>query len=247
MRHKIKSLGIAVIMLFALLAMTACSSAKTAEDDSVPAEIVESLKYSQDGILSSLSYMSDEDIESYIASGDEFTIIAMNAWKDNRDELGAYQGIKETEVVLDGELYLVTSDVAYELADATVTMNVDAQSGAPTYIAMEVQYSLGELMKQAGLNTLMGVGIVFLVLLLLTFLISLFQYLGKIGKKPEKVNASSAAPKAAPAAEPEEELVDDTELVAVIAAAIAASENTSTDSFVVRSIRRKPNNKWQRA
>ena len=171
----------------------------------------------------------------------------MNAWKDNRDELGAYQGIKETEVVLDGELYLVTSDVAYEQADATVTMNVDVQSGTPTYIAMEVQYSLGELMKQAGLNTLMGVGIVFLVLLLLTFLISLFQYLRKIGKKPEKVNAPSPAPKAAPAAEPEEELVDDTELVAVIAAAIAASENTSTDSFVVRSIRRKPNNKWQRA
>ena len=247
MRHKIKSLGIAVMMLFALLAMTACSSAKTAEDDSVPAEIVESLKYSQDGILSTLSSLTDEDIESYIASGDEFTIIAMNAWKDNRDELGAYQGIKETEVVLDGELYLVTSDVAYEQADATVTMNVDVQSGTPTYIAMEVQYSLGELMKQAGLNTLMGVGIVFLVLLLLTFLISLFQYLGKIGKKPEKVNAPSPAPKAAPAAESEEELVDDTELVAVIAAAIAASENTSTDSFVVRSIRRKPNNKWQRA
>ena len=35
------------------------------------------------------------------------------------------------------------------------------------------------------------------------------------------------------------DIVDDTELIAVIAAAIAASENTSTDSFVVRSIRRR--------
>ena len=43
----------------------------------------------------------------------------------------------------------------------------------------------------------------------------------------------------------EEDLVDDGELVAVIAAAIAASENTSTDSFVVRSIRKS--NKWKRA
>jgi Na+-transporting methylmalonyl-CoA/oxaloacetate decarboxylase gamma subunit len=34
-------------------------------------------------------------------------------------------------------------------------------------------------------------------------------------------------------------LSDDKELIAVIAAAIAASENTSTDSFVVRSIRRR--------
>ena len=37
----------------------------------------------------------------------------------------------------------------------------------------------------------------------------------------------------------EEDETDDTELVAVIAAAIAASENTSTDAFVVRSIRKR--------
>ena len=38
---------------------------------------------------------------------------------------------------------------------------------------------------------------------------------------------------------------DDLELVAVISAAIAAYENTSGDSFVVRSI--KKSNKWHRA
>ena len=37
----------------------------------------------------------------------------------------------------------------------------------------------------------------------------------------------------------EENLMDDTELVAVIAAAIAASEGTSTSDFVVRSINRR--------
>lgn len=43
-----------------------------------------------------------------------------------------------------------------------------------------------------------------------------------------------------------EELSDDCELVAVIAAAIAASQGaSSTDGFVVRSIRRA-GNKWQR-
>ncbi len=43
---------------------------------------------------------------------------------------------------------------------------------------------------------------------------------------------------AAPVQEEEEALTDDVELVAVLAAAIAASENTSPDSFVVRSIRK---------
>ena len=41
-----------------------------------------------------------------------------------------------------------------------------------------------------------------------------------------------------------EDVTDDTELVAVIAAAIAEYEGTGTDGFVVRSIRRRPSNKW---
>ena len=38
--------------------------------------------------------------------------------------------------------------------------------------------------------------------------------------------------------EEQDEEVDDLELIAVITAAIAASENTSTDGLVVRSIRK---------
>ena len=40
------------------------------------------------------------------------------------------------------------------------------------------------------------------------------------------------------------DLVDDLELIAVITAVIAAQEGTSTDGFVVRSIRRRPSNGW---
>ena len=56
------------------------------------------------------------------------------------------------------------------------------------------------------------------------------------------------APKAAaPAPVVEEELVDDLELVAVISAAIAAYTGTSSDGFVVRSIKRSDRNKWKKA
>ena len=40
------------------------------------------------------------------------------------------------------------------------------------------------------------------------------------------------------------ELSDNSELVAVISAAIAAYEGTSQDGFVVRSIKRSRNNRW---
>jgi hypothetical protein len=69
------------------------------------------------------------------------------------------------------------------------------------------------------------------------------------GKKKEAPAAPAAAPKAAPAAPAavEEELVDDLELVAVISAAIAAYTGTSSDGFVVRSIKRSDRNKWKKA
>ena len=49
--------------------------------------------------------------------------------------------------------------------------------------------------------------------------------------EPEKKETAAAAPAA--------DLTDDTELVAVISAAIAASEGTTTEGFVVRSINRR--------
>ena len=248
MRQKIKSIGIALMMILTMAAMTACGSKTEDSDTEVSAEIVESLKSTEDGLLASLAMFGDEEIAMYLDSDDSFPVSAMQAWSENKDELGAYVGIKDIEVVLDDDIYVATADVQFEKADATVLMNVDASTGYPTYMSMEVQYSFGEQMKQAGLNTLMGLGVVFTVLAFLILIISMFKYIGRIGEKSEQ--AEKETPKAIPAAAPvseDEELVNDTELVAVIAAAIAASENTSTDSFVVRSIRRKPNNKWQRA
>jgi sodium pump decarboxylase gamma subunit len=117
------------------------------------------------------------------------------------------------------------------------------------------KYSLGENMSRAALNTLLGMGTVFVVLVFLSLLISCFKFISiaeqKIKAKNTPVQASAQAPVSVaapevPAAE-EEELVDDLELVAVITAAIAAATNSSTDGLVVRSIKRAPAAKWKRA
>ena len=64
-------------------------------------------------------------------------------------------------------------------------------------------------------------------------------------KTPETAPAPAPAPVQEVVPQAEEELVDDGALVAVIAAAIAAAENTSTDSFVVRSIRKSNRRSWK--
>ena len=99
---------------------------------------------------------------------------------------------------------------------------------------------LGKL-QTAGGNTLLGMGVVFLVLIFISFIISCFGFIPKIvdsfGKK-NKASEEAATPSESTVSTTEE-TTDDSELIAVIAAAIAASEHTSTDSFVVRSIRRR--------
>ena len=105
---------------------------------------------------------------------------------------------------------------------------------------------LGKKLGNAGLNTLMGMGVVFLVLILISFVISAFGLINKAEER-KKANVPAAPAPAASVEEPEEDLTDDLELVAVIAAAIAASENTNPDGLVVRSIRKvSSRNQWKR-
>ena len=111
--------------------------------------------------------------------------------------------------------------------------------------ALNPESTTGELMKKAALNTLIGMGTVFAVLILISLIIAAFGIIPKIQDNMAKKKSASLAGvdnKAEQIAVREEvtDEVDDLELVAVIAAAIAASEGAaSTDGFVVRSIRRR--------
>ena len=111
-----------------------------------------------------------------------------------------------------------------------------------TSMSTNVIYSFRELMAKAGMNTLLGMGTVFVVLILISLIISCFTFIPRIqaafAKKPQQEEKPAAVP--APVLTVEEEEEDDLELVAVIAAAIAASEGAaSADGFVVRSIRKR--------
>jgi len=100
--------------------------------------------------------------------------------------------------------------------------------------------SMSEKMATAGMNTLLGMGTVFIVLILIMFLISAFRFLSVFEKKPEAKEEKSSVDKAVEQIVAGEEAQDDTELVAVISAAIAAYEGSSGSGsgYVVRSIRR---------
>lgn len=249
MKKITKKLMAVILAIVCMASMAACGS--DVEVSSVDETTQSYMEQQMDGLLSTLGDMTADELKQYESADDTFTVAAVVNFEGVMEELGAYQGLNSTQVEVEDKVYTVTSIAQYEQRTAIVTLTLGfaSQTFTPQSITFEAQYTLGETLQRAALNTLMGVGIVFLVLLFLCFLISLFKYVGKFAggeKKEQKKAPAPAAPVAAAAAAPVEE-TDDLELVAVIAAAIAAAENTSTDSFVVRSIKKVNKSKWRNA
>lgn len=171
-------------------------------------------------------------------------------WESALDDIGTYEGVSGGSVAFDDDEVTITVNVLGSLHNADVEIVLDNALATYIGITTNVHYSTGEIMAKAGMNTLIGMGTVFVVLILISLIISCFTLVSKFETKQKKEEPAAAAA-SAPVVEQiaaKEELSDDTELVAVIAAAIAAYEGAaSTDGFVVRSIRKSNKSKWQNA
>ena len=201
-------------------------------------------------MLESLSAMTDEQLKAIEEGNDASKARLAAGWLGVKEELGAFVEVGEQSVTLEdeGKTIVVSSDVKYDgVSDNTkvlvnYTFNKKDNTGV---VDWDVKYPKSKLIKEAGLNTLLGLGTVFIVLVFLSFVIGNIHWIPDIIEKRKKKNepvksAPAPAPAApAPAVEAEEEnLADDEELVAVIAAAIAASEEVPVEGFRVRSIRK---------
>lgn len=196
------------------------------------------------GILDELMGMSDEDLLMYQSYGDQMdasTMKVINSWTEVKDEVGDFVDYGEVVVTVANGTTTVEQTADFTGRDIKVTFVYDKDMNVED-INLDRIYSLGETMTKAAMNTAMGMGTVFVMLIVISLIISCFTFINKAQKKAESKKAASAPAPAAPAAAPVVEEVsqtDDLELVAVIAAAIAAATGTSTDDFVVRSIKRR--------
>ncbi len=171
-------------------------------------------------------------------------------WESALSDIGTYEGVSGGSVSFAEDEVIIKVNVLGSSHAADVEIILDSALATYIGITTNVHYSTGEIMAKAGMNTLIGMGTVFVVLILISLIISCFTFISKFEKRQKKQEAPAPAA-AAPVVEQiaaKEELSDDTELVAVIAAAIAAYEGAaSTDGFVVRSIRKSNKSKWQNA
>ncbi len=247
-------------MAACLFSLTACGSSADDSSDVDPMTAV-SLEQQSSTILSDIVAMTDEQIDTVIEQNNEYGSVGLSAglesYKNLKDDLGAYVSSEAGSVKITDDGYEISIPAQFEKRACEFVIDVDKQLTTITNVAFNPAYTVGENMTKAALNTLMGMGTVFAVLIFISLLISCFKYINVFENKMKaKTAAAAPAPApipvpAVPASAAEENLADDLELVAVITAAItAAAEAAGTvpaDGLVVRSIRRVPGSKWKKA
>lgn len=170
------------------------------------------------------------------------------SWESALKDIGIYEGVNGASVSFKEDEVVIMVNVLGSSHNANVEILLDGGLTTLLAITTNVQYSTGEIMAKAGMNTVIGMGTVFAVLILISLIISSFSLISKLEAKQKKEEPAPAEAPVVQQIAAKEELSDDTELVAVIAAAIAAYEGAaSTDGFVVRSIRKSNKSKWQNA
>ena len=182
---------------------------------------------------------------------------AVQSFQSGVENVGALVRVTGVTSKIDGKQIIVDVELLCEKKNATAELIFSNDMFLVLEsAALNPDASMGELMAGAALNTLIGMGTVFTVLILISLIISCFKVIPSLQKKAaeskEKRKARKKAKKegVSPEAKVETPVVqssaeeestdDDLELAAVIAAAIAAYEGSaSTDGYVVRSVRRR--------
>ena len=244
-------------MITCMLGLTACGQKNAEAENKMADADVEMLATQVVDVISQV--VADGAEEDYLMAAEQNGMDpavfekAFSSWESASTDMGNYVATvgvtdnsmtaKEYQGMVYPEEGVFSVKIQGDKRDAIV--EVMYEDGAPVSITTNVEYTFGEKMEKAGLNTLLGMGTVFVVLILISLIISCFGIINKIQDK--MANKAKQADVKAEAVDntiaqiiEKEELADDLELVAVIAAAIAASEGAaSTDGFVVRSIKRR--------
>ena len=254
-----------VCMITCIFGLTACGSEETYTDyeqrkmdtaiQIATQYVIPSLEnFEDEAALESFSEYTADEVAYMVQENVGITVdgyaykTAIESFNSAKKSIGGITAVGDAEATIDDDQIIVHVDVtgAKQNAQAEVIFTNDMFLSMESAALNPVE-SMGGLMTKAALNTLIGMGTVFLVLIFIAFIISLFRYVSVFENRGKKKAETEKAAAPVPAAPVEVAPADELQLIAVITAAIAAAEGTSTDGFVVRSIRRRSNNKWNKA
>ena len=250
---KFKKILLACILTLTVLALAACGKEKKTLDDQEQLNLEMTAAQMAYNVISLEDEQIDMLIEQYEYEQNVPLANGFNSWKSAKKELGEFIGFAgsgNTKIESDGS-YTMTVPLEFEKRNCEFIMGLEGRALTDTgnlisyinQLTFNPEYTMGEKLSQAATNLVIGMGTVFVVLIFLAWVISLFKYVNKAEKKIEdkkkakeaaqaaNAPAAPAAPAAAPVVKVSPAPASDTELQAVIAAAIAAYEEDEGSSI----------------
>ncbi len=237
MKKKLTLIIAAIVMMLSVLSLAGCGEDPRTVDYN--GYTYDDLQRACQSTVSTLEELSGTQLRDYIENGSEETANLVTSWIECRSDLGNFVGFGDFEVNKAGKTLTASQTVNYEVRPLILTYVFNYNNMEVTDINVDLVYTTGEKMSKAGMNTIMCISVVFVVLVVISLVISCFKLIGKAQQALEKKEEPAAESAFVEQVREREVQTDSGELVAVIAAAIAAATGTGTDGFVVRSIRRR--------
>ena len=218
MKQNIKKVLLVLCMAVCFFALTACSGSKK-ESEPVPETIVSTMKTGAENYLKEFDSYDDETLATTLkrVQKQKNTVMesAITSWQSSKADLGRLVSVLSEDVErVDEETYKITVRASYEqreldfvlTAEEVVSDNYGGTSLAATEMVFTPIFTTGEKLERAAMNTLMGMGTVFLVLIFISFIIASLKNVNTLeanfkAKQEAKKAAAVPAP-AAPAAVP---------------------------------------------
>ncbi len=232
-----KKLLLILGMITCMAGMSACGQKDEAASNPQEQAAMEEMA---GGFITSIDQIvASGDIEGY--AGDAVIYAALESYQTALEDMGGYRSVDDVEYTISDDGITIVAHLVGAERNASMEIIIDT-SNQLVSATTNVERTFRELMINAALNTLLGMGTVFVVLILISLIISCFNLIPKIQKSFEKKKDTAKVKDTGVVAQivqNEEQYSDDFELIAVISAAIAASEGSAgSDGYVVRSIRR---------
>ena len=234
MKNRIKYL---IFSLLIVVNMALCASGRKVPEDISTNLTTESKKFIM-GLYSKSDSELYNEIAAFDQNGQAVYAEGYRNFIETREQLGGLLNIKDIKVSYSDGNYVVKAAYSAELGNGEMTLGLKEDAKEMVILSFTPKYSLAEKMGKAALNTVLGMGTVFIILIFISFLISLFKYISIFENKIKAKQTPVIETKENNTVSEPENLEDDLELVAVITAAIAEFSNTDASNLIVRSIKR---------
>ena len=200
-----KKLSLMLCLCIMALTLAACGSSDP-QDVDYGGMSYSDLQSSAQNLVTSIAAFSDEELSAAIETNEQYAkqyakqygreyteaeavINLLQSWLDSTSDVGTFVGLGEFSIDKTSDTVTVDQIVNFSERDVDVTFvyeyNYLTEEIEMTDATADIVYTLGEKLEKAALNTLMGMGTVFCVLILISLIIYCFRFIPMLlgGKK----------------------------------------------------------------